>query len=67
MAVLHSPQRLLVSQYWSDDQRISAAFYISRSVQVYLDRKKLDKLRRREYRRNKAVEELIEMHKRCAI
>lgn len=63
-ALVHSPQRMLVSQFFSDKERLQAVACIAREMRRHSDSKKLIKLKRREFRRRKGLEELVDVHKR---
>lgn len=63
-ALLHTPQRMLVSQYFSDKERIQAVLCIAREIRRWSDHNKLIKLKRREFRRRKGLEELVDVHRR---
>ena len=63
-ALVHSPQRMLVSQFFSDKERIQAVVRIAREMRRHSDHNKLVKLKRREFRRRKGLEELVDVHKR---
>ena len=63
-ALVHTPQRMLVSQYFSDKERVQAVLCIAGEMRRWSDRNKLIKLKRREFRRRKGLEELVDVHKR---
>jgi hypothetical protein len=63
-ALVHTPQRTLVSQYFSDKERIQAILCITREMRRWSDHNKLKKLKRKENTRRKQLEELVGMHSR---
>ena len=63
-ALVHTPQRTLVSQYFSDKERIQAIICITREMRRWSDHKKLKKLKRKEFTRRKNLEEMVDMHRR---
>ena len=63
-ALVHTPQRMLVSQYFSDKERIQAILCITREMRRWSDHNKLIKLKRKEFRRRKGLEELVDVHRR---
>ena len=62
--LVHSPRRMVVSQFFSDKERLQAVACIAREMRRHSDSKKLIKLKRREFRRRKGLEELVDVHKR---
>merc|ERR1740130_1734182 len=63
-ALVHTPQRTLVSQYFSDKERIQAILCTTREMRRWSDHKKLKKLKRKEFTRRKNLEEMVDMHRR---
>ena len=61
---VHAPQRILVSQYWTDEEQLAAEERIGRFVLKWYDRKVLKKIKKKEERRRKGVEEMVDVHKR---
>ena len=64
VVTLHSAQRLIVNAYWTDAERILAARRIEAAFVCKKDRATLRKLRKREYRRQRALAELLDVHER---
>ena len=63
-ALVHTPQRTLVSQYFSDKEREKAILCIAREMRRWSDQKKLKKLRRKELERKKSLEEIVAVHRK---
>ena len=63
-ALVHTPQRTLVSQYFSDKEREKAILCIAREMRRWSDHKKLRKLKRKEVERRKSLEEIVTVHRK---
>ena len=61
---LLAPFRLFVSAYWTDEERVTAARLIEGAHASRLDRRRLVKLRRTEYKRMRSLVEVLEVHDR---
>ena len=61
---LLAPFRLYVSAYWTDEERVTAARLIEGALARRLDRRRLVKLRRAEYKRMRSLLEVLEVHAR---
>ena len=58
---MHTPQRTLVSQYFSDKEREKAILCIAREMRRWSDQKKLKKLRKKEGNRKESLEEIVQV------
>ena len=63
-ASLLAANRLVVSTYWTDDERVSAARRLEGAHFRRADGKRLAKLKRTEYKRKRALLELLDVHAR---
>ena len=63
MAV-HAPQPLLISHHWSNHELSIAASRVQRWLLGFRARRQLQKLRKGERRRQKCIEELLDVHAR---
>ena len=62
--IIQAPSRLVVSQYWSEEERIHAASAVARAYVHWKGRKALKKLKRAEFKRRMAVGEVLDIHSR---
>ena len=64
LATIHAPRQLLVNQYWSLEDKSSAAYKIASAYVWFKARAALRKMKKKEHRRRMAVGELVDMHAR---